>query len=41
MNGRGMGLYISWEVFNVENYDIDVVDLREGSIVIFWIRFIN
>lgn len=41
MNGRGMGLHISREVLNAENYDIDVVDPREGSTVTFRIRPIN
>lgn len=34
-NGRGMGLSISKEVLNAENYDISVVSPREGSTVTF------
>ena len=34
-NGRGMGLSISKEVLNAENYDISVVSPKEGSTVTF------
>lgn len=34
-NGRGMGLSISKEVLNAENYDISVVSPKEGSSVTF------
>lgn len=34
-NGRGMGLSISKEVLNAENYDISVVSPKEGSAVTF------
>ena len=34
-NGRGMGLSISKEVLNAENYNISVVTPKEGSTVTF------
>jgi signal transduction histidine kinase len=37
-NGRGMGLSISKEVLNAENYNISVVSPREGSTVTFRIE---
>jgi signal transduction histidine kinase len=40
-NGRGMGLSISKEVLNAENYDISVETPREGSTVTFKIEKIK
>jgi signal transduction histidine kinase len=40
-NGRGMGLSISKEVLNVENYDISVAAPKEGSSVTFKIEKIK
>ena len=40
-NGRGMGLHISKEVLNAENYDIRLDDPREGESVTFKIEQIN
>jgi signal transduction histidine kinase len=40
-NGRGMGLSISKEVLNVENYDISVATPKEGSTVTFKIEKIK
>ena len=41
MNGRGMGLHISKEVLNAENYDIMLDTPREGCTVTFKIFRIN
>lgn len=38
LNGRGLGLSISKEVLNAENYDIFVVQPKEGSTVTFKIQ---
>lgn len=40
-NGRGMGLSISKEVLNAENYNIDIVPPREGSTITFKIEQIQ
>lgn len=40
-NGRGMGLSISQEVLNAENYNLSVVSPREGSTVTFKIENIK
>lgn len=40
-NGRGMGLSISKEVLNAENFDISIVTPREGSTVTFKIEQIQ
>ena len=40
-NGRGMGLSISQEVLNAENYNLSIVTPREGSTVSFKIESIN
>lgn len=37
-NGRGLGLSISKEVLNAENYDIFVAQPKEGSTVTFKIQ---
>ncbi|WP_158859344.1 ATP-binding protein [Lunatibacter salilacus] len=41
MNGRGMGLHISREVLNAENYNINLDSPREGSTVTFKIESIK
>ena len=40
-NGRGMGLSISKEVLNAENYDISVITPINGSTVTFKIEKLN
>lgn len=40
-NGRGLGLSISKEVLNAENYDIFVAQPKEGSTVTFKIQKCN